>query len=126
MDLKSDLRDLLDLAEKNRAERRERRLMNTSTWDALMESVGPVVDGDSQMVHEDVMADTIAVEKRRWLERASWITLAFITAGLGWLGGWYLQPQYKPEPWDCTVKVAPEATLVEPTIMRCVGGEMPE
>lgn len=116
-----------DAAEKARAERKERRLMKTSTWDALSEGYDEVVKpGEEQAIHEDLLYDTIMVERRRWIERAQWITLALIVAGLGWLAGWYMQPQYSPEPWDCDVKVMPDAPLVEPTIMRCVGGEMPE
>lgn len=117
--------DALGEAEKALAERKERRLMKTSTYDALMESVGPVVDGDAQIVHEDVLADTIAVERRRWVERVYWIFALVAVAGLGWLGGWYTQPQYAPQPWECDVKVLPDAPLAEPTILRCVGGEMP-
>lgn len=108
-----------DLMVQRRAVRRERRLMKTSTWDALMESVGPVVDGDSQTVHEEVMEDTIAVEKRRWLERAQWIVLLFIAAGLGGLGGWYLQPQYAPQPVTCTVLV--QGVGKEASVVKCEG-----
>lgn len=115
-----------DLTVQRRAERTERRLMKTSTWDALMENVGPVVDGDSQTVHEEVLADTAAVERRRWIERAAWLTFIAFVAASGYLAGWYMQPQFKPEPWVCDVKVVPDAPLVEPTIMRCVGGEKPE
>lgn len=112
--------------EKERAERKERRLMKTSTYDALMEGVGPVVDGDVQVVHEEILADTIRVERRRWVERVSWILTVVGALGFGWTAGWYAQPQFKPEPWVCDVKVVPDAPLVEPTIMRCVGGEKPE
>lgn len=91
-----------------------------------MENIGPVLDGDVQIVHEDVMADTLAVEQRRWTERGYWVFALIAALGIGGVIGWYMQPQYEPKPWDCTVKVMPEATLVEPTIMRCVGGEMPE
>lgn len=112
--------------EKERAERKERRLMKTSTYDALMEGVGPVVDGDVQVVHEEILADTIRVERRRWVERVSWILTVIGALGFGWTAGWYAQPQFKPEPWVCDVKVVPDAPLVEPTIMRCVGGEKPE
>lgn len=111
--------------EKERAERKERRLMKTSTYDALMEGVGPVVDGDVQVVHEEILADTIRVERRRWVERVSWILTVIGALGFGWTAGWYAQPQFKPEPWVCDVKVVPDAPLVEPTIMRCVGGEKP-
>lgn len=115
-----------DLMVERRAERTERRLVKTSTYDALMENVGPVVDGDTQTVHEEVLADTAAVERRRWFERVSWILTVIGVLGIGWAAGWYAQPQFKPEPWVCDVKVVPDAPLVEPTIMRCVGGEKPE
>lgn len=129
MSLKSDLKDRLIRGEKARAERKERRLINSSTWDALTETL----DEDerdpyswTQAEFEATMTDVIAVEKRRWIERAAWLALAGFVAGAAWLAGWHMQPQFKPEPWDCTVKVVPDAPLVEPTIMRCIGGEMPE
>lgn len=111
--------------EKSRAERKERRLMKTSTYDALMEGVnlGLVPENSEQVLHEDLLADTIAVERRRWIERASWITFALITAGLGYLGGLYMHEQEKPALVECDVKVAPEAALVDPIILRCVGEE---
>lgn len=99
--------------EKARAERKERRLMKTSTWDALAENMGlEFMDEDerdphgwSQSDYESVMADTIVVERRRWIERAQWIVGLLIALGLGWVGGWYAQPQYAPDPIECTVKV---------------------
>lgn len=116
-------------AEKARAERKERRLMKTSTWDALTETL----DEDEQdpyswpqVEYEAVMEDTIRIERRRWIERVSWILTIIGALGFGWTAGWYAQPQFKPEPWVCDVKVVPDAPLVEPTIMRCVGGEKPE
>lgn len=114
-------------AEKKQAERKERRLMKTSTWDALCENLDldHPIDSLTQVVHEDLMADTIAVERRRWIERVSWILTVIGALGFGWTAGWYAQPQFKPEPWVCDVKVVPDAPLVEPTIMRCVGGEKP-
>lgn len=112
--------------EKARAERKERRLMKTSTYDALMENIGEYADADAQVIHEDLLHDTIAVERRRWLERAAWLALVCFVAAAGALAGWYMQPQFKPEPWVCDVKVVPDAPLVEPTIMRCVGGGKPE
>lgn len=112
-------------AEKARAERKERRLMKTSTYDALAERTEPglIPDNIEQMIHEDLLADTIAVERRRWIERAAWITLAVITAGLGWVGGWYAQPEFQPGPVSCDIKVMPDAPLVEPRIVRCTEGE---
>jgi hypothetical protein len=108
-----------DAAEKARAERKERRLIKTSTYDALMENVEDVEDGDLQIVVEDVLADTIAVAKRRWIERGAWITLAFITAGLGWVAGWYMQPEYEPKPVTCDVLV--HGTTKETSVVRCTG-----
>lgn len=102
--------------------------MKTSTWDALIESLDEDERdpyGWTQGEFEATLADTIAVEKRRWVERASWILALIGALGVGWVAGWYAQPEFQPEPWDCTVKVAPEAVLVEPTIMRCVGGGRP-
>lgn len=114
-------------AEKARAERKERRIMKTSTWYALSEGYDEVVaDGEAQAIHEDLMHDTIAVEQHRWTERGYWVLALIAALGVGWVTGWYMQPQFKPEPWDCTVKVVPDAPLVEPTIMRCVGGGKPE
>jgi hypothetical protein len=52
------------------------------------------------------------------------MVLALICAGLGYVGGKYMYEQSEPEPWVCDVKVAPEATLVDPAILRCAG-EMP-
>lgn len=118
-DLRSAFEDWRNEQEKARAERTERRLMKTSTWDALMESIGPVVDGDSQVVHEDLLRDTIAVEKRRWIERVQWIVLALITAGLGWTAGWYMQPAYAPDPIKCNVIV--HGVGEEPSVVRCEG-----
>ena len=118
-----------DAVEKARAERKERRLMKTSTWDALTE-VYYDYESDPyswpQGEFEANIQDTIAVERRRWIERVQWIALVLSAAGLAFTGGWYAQPQFKPEPWDCMVKVVPDAPLVEPTIMRCVGGEKPK
>lgn len=116
---KFDLQDWRDRRENDKAERKERRLMRTSTFDALMESVGPVVDGDSQIVHEDVLADTIAVEKRRNIERASWIVGMFMMLGFGWVAGWYMQPQYAPEPVTCDVVV--HGSGKEASVVRCEG-----
>lgn len=104
------------LGEKNRAARKERRLMKTSTFDALTENIGPVLDGDEQIVHEDLLIDTIAVERRRWIERGYWCFALVAAIGLGWLAGWYMQPEYAPQPWKCTVAVhgvGEEASLVD-------------
>lgn len=129
MSLKSDLKDRLIRGEKARAERKERRLINSSTWDALTETL----DEDErdpysweQIEFEATMGDTVRVERRRWIERGYWMFALIGAIGIGWLIGWYMQPQYEPKPWVCDVKVHPDAPLVEPTIMRCVGGEMPE
>lgn len=105
-------------AEKKRAERKERRLMKTSTWDALMENVEPglIPENAEQEVHEDMLRDTIAIERRRWIERAQWIVVLLVAFGLGGIGGWYLQPEYAPEPIKCTVKVqgyGKEASIVD-------------
>lgn len=101
----------------------QKRLMKTSTFDALAVSEEKPVEEWSPEVLEAVLDDTAEVEKRRWMERAQWIVLALVLGGFGYLGGQYLHEQQKPGPWECDVKVMPNAPLKEPTIMRCVGGE---
>lgn len=100
-----------------------KRLMKTSTFDALATSEEKPIDEWAPEVLDAVLEDTVEVEKRRWIERASWITFALVTAGLGYLGGLYMHEQEKPALVECDVKVAPEAALVDPIILRCVGEE---
>jgi hypothetical protein len=113
-------------AEQRRSERRQRRLMKTTTWDALVETL----DWDEQdpmdwpqVEFEATMADTIAVEKRRWIERWAWITTAVGLAGLGYVVGVYVQPfeNPDPQPWECVVAVVGEK-YDDPDVFRCTGG----
>lgn len=114
-------------AEKKRAENKERRLMKSSTYDALAERavIDETMTMSEQALHEDLLADTIAVERRRWIERGYWCFAIAAVLGLGFVAGWNAQPQFAPQPWDCLVKFMPDAPLVEPTILRCIGGEKP-
>jgi hypothetical protein len=101
--------------------------MKTSTWDALTETYDEDERdpyGWPQSEFEATIGDVAAIERRRWIERVQWMVLALICAGLGYVGGKYMYEQSEPEPWVCDVKVAPEATLVDPAILRCAG-EMP-
>lgn len=100
--------------------------MRSSTWDALTESL----DEDerdpydwSQVEYEAAMQATIAVNKRRWIERGAWITLAVGLAGVGYIGGVYMQPieNPQPQPWECVVEVVGEA-YDDPDVFRCKGG----
>lgn len=114
-------------AQKKRAARKERRLMKTSTFDALTENMGlDALDENergpydwSQSDLEGVLADTIAVERRRWLERAQWIVLLLVFAGFGYLTGWHMQPQYAPDPVKCTVVV--HGVGKEASVVKCEG-----
>lgn len=96
--------------------------MKTSTFDALAMSEDKQVEEWKPEVMQAVLDDTAEVEKRRWIERAQWIVLCIAMAGFGFVGGQYIHEQQQPGPWECDVKVAPEATLVDPVIYRCVGG----
>lgn len=98
-----------------------KRLMKTSTFDALAMSEEKPLDEWSPEILDAVLADTAEVEKRRWLERASWIVLAMTAAGFGFLGGQYMHEEQKPEPWDCVIQLLGE-TANEPDILRCTGG----
>lgn len=100
-----------------------KRLMKTSTFDALAMSEDRPVEEWSDEVLDAVLEDTVEVEKRRWMERAQWAVIGLVLAGFGYLGGLHIHEQEKPGPWECDVKVLPDAPLKEPTIMRCVGGE---
>lgn len=100
-----------------------KRLMKTSTFDALAMSEDKPVEEWSPEVLDAVLEDTAEVERRRWIERASWIVLALTTAGFGYLGGLEMHERDEPELVTCDVKVAPEAALVDPIILRCVGEE---
>lgn len=108
---------------KARAARHDKRLMKTSTYDALAESVEEHLLTE-QVVHEDLLRDTEAVEKRRWIERASWLVLCVVTAGFGYLAGDWAAPMDDPKPWDCIVHVK-ASTPDDVNVMRCVGGSRP-
>lgn len=98
-----------------------KRLMKTSTFDALAASEDKPVDEWEPEVLEAVLTDTVEVEKRRWIERASWIMLAVVTAGFGYIGGFYMHEEQKPEPWVCDITLLGE-TAEEADHVRCTGG----
>ena len=125
MGRKSDLRewfqDWRNAREKARAERAQRRLMKTSTFYALAEAEDGEPMDWPQEVLESVLADTVAVQYRRRMERAQWIVLALVTAGFGYLGGLHIHEETKPQPWNCRIELLGE-TADEPDVVRCVGG----
>ena len=98
-----------------------KRLMKTSTFDALATSEEKPVEEWTPEVLTAVLTDTAEVEKRRWIERASWIMLALVTAGFGYVGGLYMHEQQKPEPWVCNITLLGE-TAEEADHVRCTGG----
>jgi hypothetical protein len=105
----------------DKAERTKRRLMKTSTFDALAMSEEKPVEEWDEAVLTAVLDDTAEVEKRRWIERASWIVLAMVTAGFGYVGGNYIHEEMKPEPWTCVITLVGEKAE-DPDVLRCTGG----
>lgn len=95
--------------------------MKTSTFDALAMSEDKPVEEWENEVLEAVLEDTAEVEKRRWIERASWIVLAVTTAGFGYVGGNYMHEETKPQPWTCVITLVGE-TPEDADVLRCTGG----
>lgn len=102
---------------KNRAERADKRMMRTSTFDALASAY----EGDPydlpQEILDDLIEDTVEVNRRRVLERTTWLIVVVMVAGAAFAAGWYLRPMDEPEPVTCNVTLIDHGTDV--TEVRC-------
>jgi hypothetical protein len=103
------------------AERTKKRLMKTSTFDALAMSEDKGIAEWDDEVLAAVLEDTAEVEKRRWIERGSWIVTVVVAAGFGILAGQYVHEETKPQPWVCEITLVGQ-TAEEPDKVRCTGG----
>lgn len=104
---------------KRRAERADKRVMRTSTFDALASTYEEDPYDLPQEVLEDLIEDTIEVNRRRVLERTTWLMVVVTVAAAAFGTGWYLRPLDEPEPMVCDVTLINEGEDV--TNVRCTG-----
>lgn len=89
-----------------RPEDRE-RAMKSSTFKALAEREEEPVSEWPVEVLDEVVGDTIAVDRVRWFERAVWLFVVIAVGVLAFMAGWFFKPIPEPEPikWDCEVVI---------------------
>ena len=93
-----------DLREDLREEKRRDRARHSSTFKTLAAQVDrPVSEWDKDLLDE-VIEDTIVIERDRKFERGIWTFVVLALAGAGALAGWHLKPEPEQEPilWSCT------------------------
>lgn len=90
--------------EDEREERQRKRAMRSPTFKALAGQMVHPVDEWGEDLLDEVIQDTVTIERDRWAERGIWIFVALALAGAGALAGWHLKPEPEPEPilWSCT------------------------
>jgi len=82
------------------------RAMRSATFKILAQREGPLEEWE-QGVLEEVIGDTVAIDRVRWFERAVWLFVALAVGTGAFMAGWYIKPVPEPEPiqWNCDVKV---------------------
>lgn len=95
-----------DLAEDLREERRRERAMRSSTFKAIAAlEFGPPEQWEEGLL-EETIENTIAVDKVRWAERWTWITLVFAVGVGSFAGARLTTPPPTPVPVvvECAIK----------------------
>lgn len=100
--------------------KRDRRLMKTSTFEALASIETKPVDEWEPGILAAVLEDTATVERSRWIERGWWIALILVGGAAAFASAQSMEPGPTPEPWRCTIELSQDG--VDPDVLRCTGG----
>jgi hypothetical protein len=100
--------------------KRDRRLMKTSTFEALSSIETKPVEEWEPGILAAVLEDTAAVERSRWIERAWWLVLSMFAIAAVYASATSFAPVHEPQPWKCTIELSQDGE--DPDRLYCNGG----
>lgn len=100
--------------------KRDRRLMKTSTFEALASIERTPPEEWEPGILAAVLEDTAVVERSRWIERAWWLVIGVFGLAAVYASATSFTPVHEPQPWKCTVELA--QTEKGPDKVHCNGG----
>lgn len=103
--IEQDIREE-DEAAALKEQRRRDRAMNSSTFRAIAAlEFGPPEEWEEGMLDE-IIEDTIAVDRVRWHERVTWISVVIGFAMAAFGAAWYIKPvpEQVPMTFECAIE----------------------
>lgn len=100
--------------------KRDRRLMKTSTFEALASIERTPPEEWEPGILAAVLEDTAVVERARWIERAWYIVLGLFALAAVYASATSFSPVHEPQPWKCTIELSQDGE--EPDRLFCNGG----